>query len=437
MTRTTAVSDRSGPRSHAPARRGWRASGTGYVMLVVWALGGCAAVGAPPATAGPEAGLTQAPEPAKGTGPVRRGGTTGEPASSSSAAVPTSPFQGPAPAGDSGQAVPFRRHKVFPLPIVFYTPETRWAGGAGGLWAYRSRPEAKPIAGSATFVYTQNSQVQVGLAAEGYTADERWHGAAEIGFQRFPNEFFGIGNENREELGEDYTSRGLAGTVELKRRVATGVYVGAAYGWWDDEITDLEGNGPLSAGVPGDEGGMLSALAVRFLLDTRDRLFTPTRGTLVRASVRGAGGTLGGDYDFASGELDARRYLQLRPGTVLAVRGVAGIAGKGVPFQEMPSLGGQEVLRGYYDGRFRDRARLAFDAEVRTPVWWRMGVVGFAGAGQVAPSLDELGIDRFHAAGGLGLRFLLDRAEGMNLRIDFGLGEDGSSGMYITVGEAI
>jgi outer membrane protein assembly factor BamA len=113
-----------------------------------------------------------------------------------------------------------------------------------------------------------------------------------------------------------------------------------------------------------------------------------------------------------------------------------GIANGGtVPFQLMPQLGGSELLRGYFGGRFRERQLLAAQAEFRSSLWKRIGLVAFADTGQVAHDLDGFGADRFRFSYGAGLRILLIPQEGMNLRADFGFGED-ESGFYLAFGEA-
>ena len=45
-----------------------------------------------------------------------------------------------------------------------------------------------------------------------------------------------------------------------------------------------------------------------------------------------------------------------------------------------------------------------------------------------------LGADRFRFSGGVGLRWLLVAEEGLQIRMDLGLGED-SGGFYLGVGE--
>jgi outer membrane protein assembly factor BamA len=101
----------------------------------------------------------------------------------------------------------------------------------------------------------------------------------------------------------------------------------------------------------------------------------------------------------------------------------------------MPRLGGPSLLRGYREGRFRDRRLAVLEGEVRFPIAWRFGGVVFAGVGDVAhdagdvPALREL-----ERALGLGVRFRMNDA-GVRLRADGAWGREGG-GLYLSVGEA-
>jgi outer membrane translocation and assembly module TamA len=76
----------------------------------------------------------------------------------------------------------------------------------------------------------------------------------------------------------------------------------------------------------------------------------------------------------------------------------------------------------------------AFQAEYRLPLFWKLSLAGFAGAGRVASRLSGLGLSGFKNVAGWGLRFKVT-PEGATLRLDFGYGK-GTSGMYFTAGEA-
>ena len=93
-------------------------------------------------------------------------------------------------------------------------------------------------------------------------------------------------------------------------------------------------------------------------------------------------------------------------------------------------------MRGYYRGRYRDKNMIAFQMEYRImPVWWRLGLVGFVGVGDVAGRLDRFDLGNFKYSYGFGIRYLFMREEKLNIRLDFAYGK-GSSGFYIVLREA-
>jgi hypothetical protein len=60
--------------------------------------------------------------------------------------------------------------------------------------------------------------------------------------------------------------------------------------------------------------------------------------------------------------------------------------------------------------------------------------VVFGAAGEVAPDLGRLALGGIHGAAGGGLRFTLLHSSGLNLGVDFAMGE-GESGLYFMLGE--
>jgi hypothetical protein len=144
----------------------------------------------------------------------------------------------------------------------------------------------------------------------------------------------------------------------------------------------------------------------------------------------------GNGNDYSTLSLDLRAYLPIRSG-VMALRALGTVSREEPPFDLMPRLGGQSLLRGYFGGRFRDRSLGALEVEARSGMWRRLRGVLFAGAGQVADVPAGMRLDAFHTSAGFGLRFLLSRHEEFNLRLDFGWALDlDSGGTYIGFGEA-
>jgi outer membrane protein assembly factor BamA len=189
--------------------------------------------------------------------------------------------------------------------------------------------------------------------------------------------------------------------------------------------------------VPGSQDGRLIEGALLVTHDVRDNTIFPTGGRYYQLALFGAATALGSDFGYAGVRLDLRHYLSPGARHVFALR-LFGDARSGTPpFDLLPQLGGDVLLRGYYQGRFRDQVLVAAQGEYRSPVLWRIGVVAFAEAGQVAPHAGDLAFDGFKASLGGGLRFLLAPREGVNIRADYGWGFDvKSGGFYLAVGEA-
>jgi outer membrane translocation and assembly module TamA len=96
----------------------------------------------------------------------------------------------------------------------------------------------------------------------------------------------------------------------------------------------------------------------------------------------------------------------------------------------------QRMSRGYFQGRYRGRNMVYLEGEYRfkiTPKSVLSGVV-FANA----ESFSEPQSNRFERvlpAVGAGLRIKLNRYTRTNLCIDYAIGVNGSSGIYLNLGE--
>ena len=129
-----------------------------------------------------------------------------------------------------------------------------------------------------------------------------------------------------------------------------------------------------------------------------------------------------------------RGYASVGPG-VLALRSRLVTTWGDVPFSRHGAVGGLGGVRGIYETRFRDRTAVLAVAEFRLPVVWRLGTVGFVGAGRVARNLGGLSTRDLHVAVGGGVRFALLEASRLNVGVDVAAGPDGTH-LYVLLGEA-
>jgi hypothetical protein len=99
-------------------------------------------------------------------------------------------------------------------------------------------------------------------------------------------------------------------------------------------------------------------------------------------------------------------------------------------------LGGEEKMRGYYKGAIRDKVLVDAQVEYRMPIWKIFGLTTWVGTGRVAKEYKDLSLDGFWLSYGGGVRIKVDSENDINLRVDFGFGPNGVSGVYLNFAEA-
>jgi outer membrane protein assembly factor BamA len=334
------------------------------------------------------------------------------------------------------EAVSTRR--LYPVPVLGYAPETSLMFGVAlaGLVTYEAEPEpTRPTAFFAAAVYTLKSQYSLNAAVDRWSRGDRWQTVGEIALSRFPAEFHGIGAAATES-SETYTPQAFTLNAAVRRRVVRSGYLGVTYGLRHVRMAEVAAGGRLEPGtVPGSRGGTSALLSVEAVHDTRRAVYGPRAGHLVRVSAGSAGEATGSDFAFRRYTVDGRYYLGLGGRSALAFQAVADQVEGTAPFDRLPQLGGQNILRGYTEPRYKDDAMAAAQVELRVPVRGRIGAAAFAGIGAVVPSLGDLSGRRWHPAGGAGLRFLLDPQAGFQLRVDYAVAP-GGGGLYVGAGDA-
>jgi hypothetical protein len=104
------------------------------------------------------------------------------------------------------------------------------------------------------------------------------------------------------------------------------------------------------------------------------------------------------------------------------------------PFQLLPRLGGNDRMKGYHEGRFRDRVYWTVQAEYRVPLLWRLKAAAFGAIGETGPGLGAELMNEVEAAVGLGGRFRFTD-DGLHGRLDVAYSRTGLE-FYIALGEA-
>jgi outer membrane protein assembly factor BamA len=322
------------------------------------------------------------------------------------------------------------------LPVIGYAPETSVQLGAYAMryFHFDAKSPRSTVGGMASG--TLKKQVLVELKPNFYFGEGAYRLEAHFELQRFPDNFYGIGNDAQHSAAEKYERRLLRLSTNFRRRVHGSFHVGMALEQSSVTIDVKEPDGLLvNRDYWGERGGICSGLGVVATFDDRnDHAFT-TSGFFFEAKQLTFLPAFGSDYRFSRTGFDTRYFLRTGPRRALAFRYLLEVGGGRLPFYQLPTFGGANSLRGYYWGKYRDSLAHALEAEYRARLWWRLGATVFAGAGQVAPRPSALASSPLRPSVGGGLRFDLSGTDGFNLRMDLG-GWPGDVGFYMAVLEA-
>jgi hypothetical protein len=325
---------------------------------------------------------------------------------------------------------------LYPVPILFYTPETGVAGGAAALYIFRDSLASRTSSITADVIYTQKKQFIAEISGDMYFAADQYRLTSDLKFQKYPNKFFSIGNNTPESSEETYTPQTILFKAVLYRNVSSHVNIGPTIRYENMSLQEVAPGGLLSSiRLAGSSGGTSAGIGIVANWDSRDNTFATQSGHFFQVSTLFYRSAFGSDYSYDDIQIDARSFFAPFSDHILALQGIGEFINGSAPFQSLAKFGGQSLLRGYFDGRYRDNNVVSLQAEYRMPVWWRFGVVGFVGVAQVANHISDLVMNRFWFAGGMGLRFAWNPDERVNVRIDYGVGNN-SSGTYFTITEA-
>jgi len=326
-------------------------------------------------------------------------------------------------------------------PIPFKNTQVGWGLSLMLIAIHRFDPDTTvgPSTGGIGGLYTENKRWGLMGFEAARLAHDAWR--VRVGYSHFDvhYKFFGIG----EDAGEAGRSVDVEQVIDFGMgtalaRVAPHLYLGPALLWMrtDASLDDVALPPEISA-PSGDFGAAnLFAPGAQIERDTRNDDYWPTDGSLVKAKGWFYTSALGGSRDFQRYVAAWSQYVPLRERLTLAANANVLAAAGDVPFYMLPSVGaGEYGLRGYTQGRYRDKVAVTVQAEARWHAAGRLGATAFGGLAQVAPRIGDLPDALVLPAGGLGLRCQLTNEYPMHMRVDFAWGRKESL-FYFSVGEA-
>ena len=253
-----------------------------------------------------------------------------------------------------------------------------------------------------------------------------------MNFFSFPGAFWGIGYQMGDQDANEsqYTLQKYSVKLNFLIRTARNFYIGpiASYDYIEgkkfDRIELLEGQDRVTQTI---------GAGVTLAYDTRDVSTAPARGIYVKGEQRFFPAFLGNRYAFSRTDLIFDGYKSVWKGGVLAFDFHSEFNYGRVPWTMLATLGGSYRMRGYYDGRYRDRNLIEAQVELRQKVWRRNGIALWVGAGNVFHDFDTFRWSQTLPNFGVGYRWEFKKR--VNVRLDLGFGRNGS-GFIFNINEA-
>ena len=332
-----------------------------------------------------------------------------------------------------------KEHKRFDFSIIggpHYASDTKFGLGMVAAGLYRSDPNDTLLPPSNVSLFGDVSTVgfyMLGVRGNHIAPRGRYRIDYRLYFYSFPSDFWGIGYEmgDNDDNKSDMKRWQAQAEAAFLFRVADNFYVGPMASY--DYVIGKHIERPeLLNGM--DHHTWNVGAGVSLVYDNRDNLTNPHRGIYLNLKQMFRPRFMWNDYAFSTTKFRFDSYQQLGEGTVLAEDFGANFNFGNPSWGMMANLGGTSSMRGYYEGRYRDKHSLEATVELRQHVWKRNGIVVWAGAGTVFPKFSELRSNRILPNVGVGYRW--EFKKNVNVRLDYGFGKSGQSGFLFNINEA-
>ena len=338
------------------------------------------------------------------------------------------------------------------FPAVGYTLQTGFAAViSANAVIYKRHHPAKdstslPSSIAASISYSQYNQIIAPMQAVLYFNNNHTILVSDWRFLKYPSYTYGLGMYTSPSDQDQLNFQYLKFHQSVLLQVHPNMYLGAGYAldyFWDIEEVNPIPTNPTSFKTYGTTPTSVSSgISFNFLYDTRDNPINAYKGTYTNILLIPRVQILGSDNNWTSLLLEWRGYWRFpsNSNNIFALWSYNWFTLSGTaPYLMLPSTGWDQTFntgRGYIQGRFRSNNMLDAETEYRIQLTRNglLGMVVFANFESFS-NINTWVFPSIAPAGGLGLRFKLNKYSRTNIAIDYGWGRQGSHGFFVNLGE--
>lgn len=330
-----------------------------------------------------------------------------------------------------------------PVPIIITEPAVGYGGGVSAFFfsdSLRDKSAASHNSGHVTPPdiysvfggYTENGTKAFGGSAMMTFDNDHYRWRSKAGWVNPNLEFYGKGQVLSNPIVIDYTLQGWLSNQEAMFRV------GESNTWliarWMYQNLDSSFDVPVQLTKLSalELESKSSALGMSVETDTRDNIFTPSKGWTGALDANFYREGFGGNTDFTSYRAHIFAYYPVTPNWIVAGRLDGRSVSGDVPFYQLPFID----MRGIAAARFQDEHTAVAETEVRWNVDERWALIGFIGTGRAWGDSDSFSETPDRVAKGGGFRYKIARRLGLYVGMDYGWGPADQEALYIQMGNA-
>ena len=317
------------------------------------------------------------------------------------------------------------------------SPENGFYAQGDLVGIYKTQLSDSTLRASNTYLYGMYSQLhqwRISIGGDIFTPKEKYY----VNFWYYssfvPEKYFGLGNEVKPDTSEFVSYSVWYANTNVLKKISKNNFAGLVHTFEQASATNSESNGLFEKTKPtGNEGYLVNGLGILLRHDSRDYLLSANKGMYAEFSFRQFAPILLSKYTFSAYKLDLRKFITLgkKERNILAFQFVHQGADGEIPLRFLPSVS----TRAYHPNLYRGNFSSWLQAEYRLRIWKWVGASFFGGMAQANNSLSGIDSAPLRPNYGMGLRFKLIPKHNMNLRIEYGIGQN-TSNYYVAFYDA-
>ncbi len=294
--------------------------------------------------------------------------------------------------------------------------------------------------------YTQKRQFTLPIVSTIWSKDNEYVFIGDARLYVYPQSTYGLGSNSDIEDKQHMRYNLFRFSEVVMKNIGGDFFLGAGYKLqqhWnitykmpeDDRVSDYVTYGPTASSTS-------SGFSLNALFDSRDNPVNASKGFYAAVQFYTYNKIFGSNNNWQSLIIDVRKYYKLPASSdnVIAFWSYDWLTLSGrPPYLDLPSTSWDTYSttgRGYIQSRFRGTQMIYLETEYRFKIT-RNGALGgvvFLN-GESFSAAPGTRLESVQPGYGPGVRIKLSKVSKTNLDIDYGFGNQGSKGLFLTIGE--